>query len=186
MMEVGTTEEYPEEGWMFLEDMSNFTGAVLMVGEDWEGDGVLSQMQHMVDGLIEYVPLGSDRDIILPLGVKAELLDIVVNEEGLYRNDFDFNPLSTLMANGTYGHKKWNGGPFNLVGPALVRFRTKGEPATVEDFAGIFADEKVDVSVDEMGSVTYASSEDDEVFTSSGPNIHFAKMHEASLPDEEE
>lgn len=169
-------EDYPSEGWMLVHDMTTFDGAVII--EDFPAD--LKSMQECVDGLIEYVPLGADRSFVMPLGVMGELVDIIVNEEGLYRNDFTFNPVATIFANGSHGFNGFDGGPFNLVGPALIHFKCEGKTATLADIQATIS-ENAQVEIDSMGEVSITSN--DGVRVDGSPNLHFARIHEESLED---
>jgi hypothetical protein len=81
--------------------------------KDEEG-GTLSMLQTAVEGLIEHVR--ADRDY---LGFDA---DIWVNEEGIYRDDFEMNVLASVMTGQT------------IVGPAVIALATNdGETVGLTD-----------------------------------------------------
>ena len=167
-------EDYPTEGWMLLPDMNNFDGAMLI--NDFPAD--LASMQEMVQGLIEYVPLGPDRSFVMPLGIMGEVVDIIVNEEGLFHPEMSFNPVGTIIANGTRGWNGFDNGPFNLVGPVLVHFRTQGVQATLTDLRAQLSNDAT-VELDEMGRIRIESLDGDAV-VEGDPNIHYARIAEAS------
>lgn len=73
---------------------------ILISHDEDEKGGTLSMLQTAVEGWVEHVR--ADRDY---LGFDA---DIWVNEEGIYRDDFEMNVLASVMTGQT------------LVGPAVV------------------------------------------------------------------
>lgn len=74
------------------------------VVESKQGQSSLDFLQSLVDGLIECVSLDSH-------------VDLWVNEEGLFREDFSLNVRASRLA----GHG------YNLVGPAVMTGQKNGE-----------------------------------------------------------
>jgi hypothetical protein len=108
------------------------TGAIESI---WVKKPTLEEMQEAVEGYIEYVPRNAMKgDKILPVPVNAfseeamrsgssslcEVREVIVNEEGLLRSDFETNSVASFAAYGTtikeldhhYGER--------IVGPSII------------------------------------------------------------------
>lgn len=99
----------------------------------WTEEPSLKEMQEAVDGYIEYAVLDQEKGGILPVPINkwgkparsgqtslCEVKDVVVNEEGLLRNDFTSNSVAVFAAYGlTVPEQEMPGAPM-LVGPAVV------------------------------------------------------------------
>ena len=88
---------------------------VILISHDKaETGGTLSLLQTAVEGLIEHVDADPDY-----LGFHA---DVWVNEEGIYREDFEINVLASIMTGQT------------LVGPAVIaQTNSDGETLGLSD-----------------------------------------------------
>lgn len=87
---------------------------ILISHDKDEKGGTLSMLQTAVEGWVEHV--NADRDY---LGFDA---DVWVNEEGIYRDDFEMNVLASVMTGQT------------IVGPAVIALATNdGETLGLTD-----------------------------------------------------
>ena len=183
MDDIPMTGNYPSEGWLYIPCSNEELGAILL--DNWVEEPPLNKMQSCVGGLIEYVPLGREaRDFVMPLGKLGHVEEIVVNEEGLLIG-LDFNPVATAIANRTHGFNGFLKGPHHLVGPALIKYRTNGDYASIDLFNEMLGGVAVFTVTDEMGSSTLKSF-DGEITIENPPNQHFAACAEGDLPDYEE
>lgn len=97
--------------------------AVLCEGTE---EPTLAQMQQAVGGLIEYAPVAQGMTLPMPASltsgaiVEGDVLDVIVNEEGLLQG-MEANPIASLAAQGPDGLLNM------LVGPAIVVFRIPDE-----------------------------------------------------------
>lgn len=127
------------------------------IQEIWTEEPSLKEMQKAVDGYIEYAVIDREKGGCLPVPVNkwgepqrsgsstlCEVKDVVVNEEGLLRNDYNSNAVAIFAAYGLTVSQQVPGSP-TLVGPAIVHVVHKptDKQITADEFMQLIGGDNV-------------------------------------------